>query len=358
MNNSDIITCRLINQQIAATNCKTPEDVVKWMVAMQAQEYAMAKWAIGLRLEKASDTLVEACFNEGKILRTHLMRPTWHFVSPEDIRWLVALTAPRVNAINAYYYKKWELDNSVFKRSNNCLVKALQGGNMLTRTQLQDALAKAKIKADGVRLASILMKAELDAIICSGQRIGKQFSYALLEERAAPVKALSRAEALNKFVAQYFTSRGPATLQDFAYWSGLSMQDAKDAASFLPSNFEKITINKQEYYFIPGDIKAMQETVRKNSNRITFLMPDYDEYGMSYKNREAMAPKGKSVKLADSTPAPYHSIVLNGLMAGGWQKTGTDKKMEIATTPYYSWNKTQTTAVEKAVKRYKAFAAK
>lgn len=132
MKTAEIINYRLINQQIAETKFKKPHEITGWLAAMQAQDFAMAKWAIGLRLAELNDDDVENAFNNGTILRTHLLRPTWHFVTPADIRWMLALTAPRVNAVNAYYYRKLELDIKVFKRSNDKLAKTLQGGKHLT----------------------------------------------------------------------------------------------------------------------------------------------------------------------------------------------------------------------------------
>jgi hypothetical protein len=162
MNTKDIPSLRLQHQQISDTAFKKPEQVVEWMVAMQAQEYAMAKWAIGLRLQAADDAMVEAAFNSGKILRTHLMRPTWHFVTPADIRWLLALTAPRVKAFNAFTYRQQQLDAKTFRKSHDILAKALEGGKFLTRTALNEKLKQKKIIAEGVRLSALMMEAELD----------------------------------------------------------------------------------------------------------------------------------------------------------------------------------------------------
>lgn len=198
MTTSDIIRYRLINQQIAETKFKKPQEIVAWLAAMQAQDFAMAKWAIGLRLPGSKDADIEKAFNDGVILRTHLMRPTWHFVAPADIRWMLALTAPRVNVANAFMYRKLELDNKIFKRSNDILVKTLQGGKQLTRAILKTALERKKIVADGLRLGYLMMRAELDGIICSGARQGKQFTYALLDERAPPVKTLDHDEAFGR----------------------------------------------------------------------------------------------------------------------------------------------------------------
>ena len=155
----------------------------------------ISPWLNGLSVYDYPDRWrddIEKAFTKGEILRTHLMRPTWHFVAPADIRWLLALTAPRVHTASAFMYRQLELDTKMFKRSNDTIIKALSGGKQLTREQLRAALEQKKIKADGFRLAYLLMKAELDGIICSGARQGKQFTYALLEERVAPAKTDSQ----------------------------------------------------------------------------------------------------------------------------------------------------------------------
>ena len=186
---SDVARYRFFNQHIGRAEFEKPEDVVAWLGAMQAQEYAMAKWGIAQRMQEITDPEIDKAFANGAILRTHLLRPTWHFVTPADIRWVLALTAPRVHAVNAFMYRKLELDSALFKRSNAVLTKALQGGRQLTRVELASALQQAGIATAGeLRMGYIMMHAELDALVCSGARRGKQFTYALLEERVPPVK--------------------------------------------------------------------------------------------------------------------------------------------------------------------------
>src|SRR6185503_16374411 len=114
--------------------------VVRWLTAVQSQDFSGAKWAIAQRLDNATDRNINQLFNDGKILRTHILRPTWHFVTPADIRWMLKLTAPRVAAVSAYAFRKLELDSKVFKRSNAVIAKSLGGGNHLTREELQQAL--------------------------------------------------------------------------------------------------------------------------------------------------------------------------------------------------------------------------
>src|SRR5215204_6450301 len=216
----DIPAYRLHNQRLSTPNFKTPQAVVQWLGAVQAQDYAGAKWALAQRMTDATDAALDQAFADGSILRTHLLRPTWHFVTPQDIRWMLTLTAPRVHAVSAYMYRQSGLVKAVFKKSNAILEKALQGGKQLTRTELATALDKAGISADGFRLTYLMMYGELEGLICSGARRGKQFTYALLEERVPSVKTINRVEALAELISRYFATRGPATLADFTMWSG------------------------------------------------------------------------------------------------------------------------------------------
>lgn len=349
MNGTDIIRFRLFNQQIAKPAFTKPAEVVSWLVAMQAQEYAMAKWAIGLRLAKASDNLIEIAFTKGEILRTHLMRPTWHFVTPKDIRWLLQLTAPRVEAINAYTYREQKLDSKIFKRSNDIIAKALEGGKHLMRTELQAILKQKKIEADGIRLSCLMMKAELEAIICSGARRGNQHTYALLDERAKPVKALTKKEALFQFAQRYFTTRGPATVKDFASWSGLSITEAKEGAGMLPKKFIREKINGQEYILLPADLDT-------GNIQSSFLMPDYDEYGMSYKDRSALFNGTVDLSLfKNGNPFFNRMIILDGRIEGTWKRSFKNRKAVVETFPFKKLSKTMQQSLGMAIKKYFEF---
>lgn len=352
MTNNEIIRYRLFNQQIAETKFTKPKQIVEWMVAMQAQEYAMAKWSIGLRLPGSTDEMVEKVFTEGEILRTHLMRPTWHFVTPEDIRWLLKLTAPRVDAFNAFTYRQQELDNKIFKRSNDIIAKTLEGGKYLLRTELQTALKHRKIIASSVRLSALMMKAELEGIICSGPRRGNQFTYALLDERVPPVKPVNRKDALAAFTKRYFTSRGPATLKDFATWSGLSVTEAKEGVATLPAEFMHEKINGQDYIFIPASF---------NNTKIqaNFLMPDYDEYGMGYKDRSAMFNTVVDLsRFKGENPIFNRMIIINGKIDGTWKRVIKNNRVAIETVPFGPLSKTKQQILAKAIKKYCLFVGK
>src|SRR5947209_6158875 len=253
MINLDIAHRRLHNQHITRRTLETPQALVEWLGAVQAQDFAAAKWALGLRLQGTTDDDIEQAFTDGAILRTHVMRPTWHFVSPADIRWLLALTAPRVHAASAYYTRKLELDDAVFRCTHAVLANALQGGKQLTRDELASALQQAGIATLGEqRVTYIIMRAELDGIICSGARRGKQFTYALLAERAPQARSLDRDEAIAELTMRYFTSHGPATIQDFVWWSGLTVVDAKAGLAMVTSQLLQEMIGAQTYWFPPS----------------------------------------------------------------------------------------------------------
>ena len=347
MTASEIAKQRLVNQQISTTTFKKPDEIVAWLGAMQAQEYTSSKWAIGLRLHNIHEADIDQAFNDGAILRTHLLRPTWHFVTPADIRWMLALTAPRIKAANAFMNRKLELDNTVLKRSNDTLAKSLEGGKQLTRTELKTKLEKKKIIADGLRLGYIMAQAELDGIICSGPKQGKQFTHALLEERVPPVKHLNKDEALAELSKRYFSSRGPATLKDFSTWSGLSSVDVKAGLSMVKSHFIQEKFNNEDYYFLPS-------VSINNEVQNTYLLPIYDEYIMGYKNRSAILDFNNKIK-----PPPKflfdHTIIIAGQIVGTWRRTIHNKSIDLEFNLFKPLSKTQHKKFEFAVDQFSSF---
>src|ERR1051325_8215563 len=199
MTPSDLLAQRLHNQKLSAADFRKPVELVRWFGAVQSQDFEAAKWAVALRMQSATNAAIEEAFNRGTILRTHLLRPTWHFVTHDDIRWLLELTAPRVNLRCGPNYRKLELDDAVFKRSRKVLEKTLKNGNHVTRAELRKKLNDSGVPADDtIRLAHILIRAELDSVLCSGPRVGKQFTYALFEERISAAQKIERDEALAK----------------------------------------------------------------------------------------------------------------------------------------------------------------
>ncbi len=350
MTSLDIAHQRLLNQHIALATFEKPGDEVGWLGAVQAQDYAGAKWALGLRLQGATDDDVEQAFTDGSILRTHLMRPTWHFVTPADIRWILALTAPRVHAVNAYMYRKLELDNALFKRSNAVLAKALHGGRQLTRDELRGVLHKAGIATDGeLRIGYLMMRAELDGIVCSGARRGKQFTYALLDERALHAKVLEREEALAELARRYFVSRGPATVQDFAKWSGLTTTDARNGLEAVKAHLRHEVVDDQSYWF------SMSRPSAKAVSPSAYLLSIYDEYISGYKDRRAIVDARHAARLWAMGNALSYIIVVDGQIVGTWKRTLRKGEVVIETNIFSRLTKAEKRAVAVAADQYGAF---
>ena len=316
MNLEQVAAHRLRSQQLSGTKLRTPAELVAWQGAMQAQEYAMAKWAIGLRLAHLNDADVEQAFNAGEILRTHVLRPTWHFVAPADIRWMLKLSAPRVHAVNASMGRKLELDASLLHKCSKLIVRALEGEKYLTREQLQTTLAREKIELEGQRMAYVAMHAELEGLICSGPRIGKQFSYALLDERVAYTAPVTREQALAALAERYFQARGPASAQDFAVWSGLTLKDVREAIGLLGRSLVEVQFGEQSGWMYEADAPALSPKGH------SFLMPDYDEYGIGFKDRSALFASGRAAGAMNrDNPIFNRMLIVDGTIAGCWKRT-------------------------------------
>jgi len=350
MNNTEITRLRLYNQRLSSTIFKTAGEVVNWLGAVQSQDYAGAKWAVAQRTQGLTDNDIEQAFAEGKILRTHVMRPTWHFVLPEDIRWMLELTGPRILALMAYMDRQLGLDKSIFKKSNAALVKALRGGKQLTRAELATVYQQAQINIDGLRLAQLLGHAEVDGILCSGGRRGKQFTHALIDERAPQARILKRDEALTELASRYFLSHGPATLQDFVWWSGLTTADARKGLESIKSQLTQ-EMSGDQTYWLPNSTPST-----KSSSSQAYLLPNYDEYTVGYTERSAIFDPSHTNKLDSRGGILFqYTIVLDGQIAGTWKRTIKKYEVVIEMTPFITLTKVQKQAITEAAERFGNF---
>lgn len=349
----DITAYRLHNQLLSQTSFTDPAQVVSWFGAVQAQDYAGAKWALGQRLKNGTEADIDRAYDEGKILRTHVMRPTWHFVAPAELRWLLKLTASRVHAANASMHRSLGVDAALIHRSQAVVEKALKGGQSLTREELTLALKQAGISSENqLKMTYLIMSGEVDGLICSGPRRGKQFTYALLEERVPPSRSLDRNEALAELARRYFTSHGPATLQDFVWWSGLTSTDAGNGLEMVRSELVGETINGQSYWFKdPGEIK-------KERSPAIHLLPDYDEYGIGYTDSERALIYDRShdrhLDARGSFLAQY-SVVIDGQITGTWKRTIKKNRIALEVKPFRVLKQQEIKALGQVLERYGTF---
>lgn len=348
MKDHHLASLRLYNQRINNTTFNKPGDIVKYMVAMQAQDYAGAKWAIGLRMQKSEEKEIEQAIIDGKILRTHLLRPTWHFVLPEDIRWLLTLTAPRIHVINNSFYKKFELTDAFFIKTNDLLAKALTENRYLARPDILELFKRSGIATDDIRFTILLMRAELDQVICNGPRVGKQFSYALLDNCAPITPVLTHEEALTKLASGYFNSRGPATVHDFANWSGLTITDATIGLENVKSGLINEVIDNKTFW-MPDNSSIIIPKPK------AYLLPTYDEFAIAYKHRDELV-NPKYLEQAGHVVFDA-AIVVDDQIVGTWRRTITKKAVDVQLNLFGKLNKSQAQAVEIATKRYQKFLA-
>ena len=346
----DICRLRLANQHLIKQRLEKPSEVVRLLGAVQAQDYGLAKWGVAQRTLNATDAEVEKELSNGAILRTHVLRPTWHFVVAADIRWMLALTGPRVHRVLAHYDRKLEIDEAVLRRSSATITKALEGGNQLTRAELAMAMQRARIRTDGTqRLARLVMHAELDALICSGARRGNQHTYALLDERVPPTKVLERDAALVELVKRYFNTRGPATVDDFAWWSGLTKADAKSGLKDAESELEHEIVEGRQYWFpTPARLKTRSPLAR--------LLPNYDEYFIGLKDRSAMQSTLKTLGFeGDVSFLGGHILTVDGQVVGGWRRILRGEKSIVELKGPATFDDAERRSIAREVERFGAF---
>lgn len=309
---------------------------------MQAQEYPAAKWAIALRGRSHSTSAeIGRAFDEGRLLRTHVMRPTWHFVTPADIHWMLELTAPRVHKALAYANRYYELDAAMRSSATRIFERALAGGQHLTRAELGTHLARARNAATGVRLGLLTIYAELEGVICSGPRRGKQFTYALLAERVPPTSRLSRDEAIAELTKRYFRSHGPATIRDFVWWSGLTSADARRGLEIINGRHD--VVDGLTYW------RVGQARARGARGRDVHLLPIYDEYLVAYRDLEAV-PRN-----AFSRGILREAVIMAGQVAGTWKFMRNADGCGVAVTPNRRFSKAERRGLAEAVARYGGF---
>jgi len=341
---------RLHTQRLWGSRLETPDGVVRWLAAMQSQEFAYARWSVAQRANHVTADAIDRAFAEGAILRIHVIRPTWHFVSPADIRWILEISAPRVHALNAYYYRQLGVDASLAARTNRLFARALEDGRQLTRKEMAKVLQNAGISASGIKLAYLLMRAELDGVICSGALRGRQHTYALLADRAPKAKTLDRDEALAELTRRYFVSRGPATLKDYIGWSSLTAAQGRTGLEMVKNQLEQQVVEGRTYWF------ASASNNRPPATPVIDLVQGYDEYVMSYsESRDVLVrPEPASARPLDRS-AFYHAILRDGRLIGHWRHVLEKGRVTMDTQLDRPFGATENQALKVAVERYGAF---
>ncbi len=346
----EIIRQRLFNQQILmAHRFSQPGQLVAWMGAVQAQDYPAAKWGISLRLPGTTEADIEKAITDRTIVRTWGLRGTLHILAAEDIRWVLALIRPSVIPRHTPYNRRLGLDEAVFAHSQALMAKALQGGKLLTRKELAAILDENKIPTHDLRMNFLLYRAALDGVICFGPLRGKQETITLLEEWLPPYPEKSRDESLAELAIRFFSSHGPATVKDFAWWSGLPAADVKAAFELVISKLDPIDENGNTYW------QSLDNPPATDLLSDVLLAPDYDEYLVGYVDRQALLHPKIETKVDMTFGLLNPAILIDGRIAGEWKRTFEKKAVVVTCQPYYAFVANESEKVQAAARRFGDF---
>jgi hypothetical protein len=349
MDISEILRIRLHNQLLAIHAKKEAHEIVSYLGAMQSQAFELAKWAIGVRLKDATVKKIDDALSKGQIIRTHILRPTWHFVAAEDIHWMRELSAPRLKPIFNGYGKILGADESIISKATHKVVKILEKHSHQTKQQIGEHLKIQGFTIDQYTLTHLMSYCELDGIVCNGKINGSKHTYALLEEQVPKIKPFIKEEALERLAYKFFSSHAPATLEDFVWWSGMLITDARKALELVKEHFVSQTINGRTFW-MKNDIQ-----IPEKENNSVLLLPPFDEFVVSYKNRSEIIEDKHYSKVMTKNGLFDPTIMLNGEIIGSWRKSKKKNGIQIELSFFEKTTKKIQDLFEKEVKRLEMF---
>jgi hypothetical protein len=354
MNARDILTIRLDSQRIASSDSGSPSDVVARLLAMQAQDYRGALWSIGLRLPGSSIEQIERAIAATTIVRTWPMRRTLHFVAAEDARWMLRLLAPRAIRGMVGRLAQLEIDDAVLARGRKALEKALRDRSLLTREEVYDALARAKIPPANQRGIHIISRLSQEGLLCFGPHRGSAPTFVLMDEWIPQSRDLDRDEALAQLTSRYFSGHGPATVRDFAWWAGLTLGDARAGVAMVGAELREESVEGESY--IVSRSGEELGAAAKRRTRGLFLLPGFDEYMLGYSDRSLALDPAHAQKIVPGNNGMFMpTIVARGRVIGTWRAAASRGGNSVRSLPFAPLGSSDARAFAIAAKRYRDF---
>ncbi len=308
-----IVRMRLLSQQLAAPQHDSVQGLVRWMGMVQAQEYRMMRWAVGMRVRRPSLRAFREAYDCGQIVRTHLFRTTWQLVASEDVRWMLPLCADRNRQALVGFLagRGHSLTERQFLHFNDTVADILSSTTSMRRDELVERLASRGIVGDAHTLSICMRRAEIDGLVCSGVLDGRQNTYALLDSRVPHAASLSREEAIARLARRYFQSHSPATLDDFVWWCNLPARDCRAAVADISGQLDSI-VHEGACYYVWHDCRT------RGGNGQVCLLPSYDEYLLGYKSRHLVL-RDEYRSRAYSSNGIFRPVILHhGHVVGNW----------------------------------------
>jgi hypothetical protein len=328
---------------------------VRWLGAVQSQDHEPALWSLAQRAPGVSRARLAAAFDAGAFIRTHVLRPTWHFVPPEELRDLLALTGPRVAASCAARWRELGLPAEVRAEATDVFVAAIAERGPQTRAELGEVLQKAGIDPGGQRLPHLLLHAELETVLCSGGLRGRQQTWSLVDDRVPPRaefdRGFDRDAALRRLTLRYVTSHGPVTERDFSWWSGLTLRDVRRGLEAARPEIDAIELGDRRYWF--GEPPPQEGEPAP----VVRLLQSFDEYVVAYtQSRDLVDPGGHALNIPRGGMLST-TVVVDGRLSGRWQRALRPGRVDVEVRPYVPFAPEVVAALEEEAQRYADFLA-
>ncbi|WP_018127604.1 winged helix DNA-binding domain-containing protein [Balneola vulgaris] len=345
----EVTHLRMMQQRVVGSDISNPKLMLEWMGALQAQDFSMSKWALGCRLPGLKETDIEESFNKGECLRTHAIRPTWHLLSPDNIKWLLKYSAPHIRNSLKSRYQKLGLTDKIFHKASSIIVNELVEKKICLRRELIDLLEAQGIDTSMNKASYILMDIELKGLICSGPLSNKKQTYTLLASLECQEFLYSDDNSDAEIAKKYFTSRGPATVKDFAWWSGLPQRKAKAVVEKITPELDSYIVNGQEYWIA----KTKVETSYVDQQ--AFLLPAFDEMVVAYKDRSAIIDAEYLPRAVSRNGIIWPIVLLNGQAAGTWKRTIRKQEVMIEVSSFWGLSYSERNQIEEAAHQFASF---
>jgi len=341
----DIARWRLRSQHLVAPHAASASDVIGRLLAVQAENPSQAMWAVASRTQEPDQADLATLLDDGAVLRTHVLRPTWHFARAEDIGWLLDLTGPRVRRVTGQQLKRAHgLDEPGIAHAVDAAAQALAGRGSLTRAQLADELRDRGVQTTGQLVMILLAHAELEGLICSGPLADGEHTYALMSERVPAPRRLQRAEALAELALRYFTGHGPATERDLAYWATLTLTDVRAGLEQVRDRLGSFEHDGRTFWHAPDTTPPGRQQPAGH------LLQILDETYRGYQDsRWVLDADGDVPRTRESATG---MALVDAQIVAAMRRTVAKDRVEFTLQPYRALGSPDVEALEQAASRY------
>jgi hypothetical protein len=344
----DIARWRLRSQQLVEPHAASVTDVVGALLAVQAENPAQSAWAVASRTADPSRRQLRSALEDGRVIRTHVLRPTWHYVLAQDAGWLLDLTVPRIEQVTLRQLRSVHgIDDRRLERLVAAVAEILGERADLSRAQIADALGERGFGTDGGLVTILLAHLELQRLICSGRPLKGEHTYALFADRVPEPRLLERGAALGELALRYFTGHGPATESDLAYWASLTLTDVREGLRLAAERLASFEHDGRTFWHVPED------PPRRRAEPAGHLLQILDEMYRGYQeSRWVLDPANIVPRTRESSVG---MALVDARLVAAMRRSVTTDRVVFELAPYRALRPRETAALRRAAERYGAF---